>query len=304
MKRVILCICTYRRPEGLAHLLDSVNQLSPRKPDAVVVIDNHADGEGAAVCEQMSADYPLDLHYAIEAESGISFARNAAVELALKQQPDIIAFLDDDEWPEPQWLSELIRVCDEQRADAVGGPTLSVFPENTADEIINNPYYGADMNIADGARCQLQAAGNFLIKASVIKPMGPDYFRPEFAQSGGEDLAFFTTLAQQQAKMNWAANARVHEPVPPNRLSPAWLKERVINIANSRVRVMQVLEPGAVPATIRGLKTVVLFFQAMIWTLLGVFSKSLRQESAMLRWKFIGKLTAHFNHKTIRGEGH
>lgn len=304
MNRVALCICTYRRPDGLSNLLNSLTELTPRKPDVVVVVDNHVDGEGAAVCEKMTADYPFELHHAIETEPGISFARNAAVNLALKQNPDLVAFLDDDEWPEAQWLSELIRVRDEQDADAVGGPTLSVFPENTPEEIVNNPYYGADINIADGAACQLEAAGNFLIKASVIKPMGPAYFRPEFAQSGGEDLAFFTTLAQQQAKMNWAAKAVVHEAVPPNRLGRDWLKERVVNIANSRVRVMQVLEPGVLPAAIRGLKTVVLFCQAMLWRIVGVFSESFRQESDILRWKFIGKLKAHFNHKTVRGEGH
>ena len=304
MTRVAICICTYKRPDGLAKLLDSLTQLAPVQPDAVVVIDNHIGGEGVAVCEQLVASYPFELHYAIEAESGISYARNSAVSLALQQQPELIAFLDDDEWPEPNWLAELVRVQADTDADAVGGPTLSVFPPNSPESLTSNPYYGADMSITDGAECQLQAAGNFIIKASTISQMEPTFFRTEFAHSGGEDLAFFTTLAQNGTRMRWAANAIVHEAVSANRMSREWLKGRIINIANSRVRVMQILEPGPMPAAVRGLKTVALFFQVLLWSLFGLFSVSFREQASMLRWKFIGKFTAHFQHKTVREEGH
>ena len=304
MTRVAICICTYKRPDGLAKLLNKLTELTPATPDDVVVIDNHVSGEGAAVCEQLKASYPFELHYAIEPEPGISYARNAAVALALQQQPDLVAFLDDDEWPEPNWLCELIRMQVATDSDAVGGPTLSVFPPDSPDSLTSNPYYGADMSIKDGSECQLQAAGNFIIKSSTLSTMGPAFFRTEFAHSGGEDLAFFTTLAQKGARMTWAASANVHEAVPANRMSREWLKGRIINIANSRVRVMQILEPGIVPATIRALKTVALFFQAAVWSVLGLFSATLREQAAMLRWKFMGKFTAHIRHKTIREEGH
>ena len=304
MTRVAICICTYKRPDGLAKLLDQITRLTPATPDAVVVIDNHKGGEGAAVCSQLADSYPFELHYAIEAEPGISYARNSAVSLALQQQPELIAFLDDDEWPEPNWLAELMRVQAATDADAVGGPTLSVFPPNSPESLTSNPYYGADMSIEDGSECQLQAAGNFIIKASTVSSMGPAFFRTEFAHSGGEDLAFFTTLAQKGARMTWAANAIVHEAVPENRMSQEWLKGRIINIANSRVRVMQILEPGIVPAAIRGLKTVALFFQAAVWSVLGLLNASQREQAAMLRWKFLGKFTAHIRHKTVREEGH
>ncbi|MEE9335545.1 MAG: glycosyltransferase family 2 protein [Granulosicoccaceae bacterium] len=304
MTRVAICICTYKRPDGLTKLLDKLTQLTPATPDAVVVIDNHKDGEGAAVCSRLAASYPFELHYAIEAEPGISYARNSAVSLALQQQADLIAFLDDDEWPEPNWLTELIRVQTDTDADAVGGPTLSVFPPNSPESLTSNPYYGADMSIEDGSRCHLQAAGNFIIRASTISDMGPAFFRTEFAHSGGEDLAFFLTLTQKGARMAWAANAVVHEAVPANRMSRDWLKGRIINIANSRVRVMQILEPGIVPAAIRGLKTVALFFQATVWSLIGLLNVTRREHAAMLRWKFLGKFTAHIRHKTVREEGH
>lgn len=300
----VICICTYKRPEGLKTLLHSLTQLEATDGIEIVVVDNDSAGEGAAVCEQLPSDYPFPVHASIEAQAGISPARNAVVNKALELKPELLAFLDDDEHPSKQWLGELLRIQKEHNADVVGGPTLSVFPEDTENAIKNNPYFGADLSIADGAECQLQAAGNFLITAKVLKPMAPTFFLPEFAHSGGEDLAFFTQLAKNGASMHWAANAIVHEAVPANRLTQSWMKSRVINIANSRVRVMQMLDPGLVAACIRGLKTVALGTVAGLSTLLALVQPGRAEQARMLRWKFWGKLSAHLRIATTRGEGH
>lgn len=301
----VLCICTYQRPDGLRQLLESLSKLDGVESGMpVIVVDNDERGEGAEVCRALPADYPLQVHCSIEPQAGISPARNAAVRNALALNPEFIAFLDDDEQPSKQWLVELHRIQQETNADIVGGPTLSVFPDNVDDETRNNPYYGADLGMQDGQSCQLQAAGNFMIKASVIDSLSPTYFHPAFAQSGGEDLAFFTQLAANGASMAWAAKAIVHEDVPANRLSQGWMKQRVINIHNSRVRVMQMLEPGFAKALVRALKTVALFGWAAINSVTAVLVPARRDAARLLRWKFIGKLTAHLRIATTRGEGH
>ncbi len=300
----VVCVCTYRRPDGLRDLLYSLTKLSGAAGIEIVVVDNHADGEGAAVCDSLPADYPFRVYAQVEPQAGISPARNAVVNKALALQPQFLAFLDDDEKPSQDWLSELLRVQRETGADVVGGPTLSEFPEDADETQRNNPYFGADLGIEDGAACQLQAAGNFLIKADVIKSMAPTFFHPAFAQSGGEDLAFFTQLAKQGASMRWAANAIVHETVPANRLTQSWMKSRVVNIANSRVRVMQMLEPGLIAGCIRALKTAALGTVAGLSTLLALPMPGRREQARMLRWKFWGKLTAHLRIATTRGEGH
>ncbi|MEE9320483.1 MAG: glycosyltransferase [Granulosicoccus sp.] len=298
--KTVLCICTYRRPEGLALLLDSLRLLDTTDEFEVVVVDNDAKGEGLAVCHSLADNYPYPLHALSALEPGISPARNSAASKALELAPDFIAFLDDDEWPEQNWLKELIRVLTSSNADVVGGPTVSVFPAGQLPA--GQEYYGADLGLPDGAMCQLQAAGNFLIRRQTLTTLGPQFFDPDFAHSGGEDLAFFTQLSQQGAKMNWAANAIVHESVPDSRLSHAWLRRRVVNIHNSRVRVMQRLNPGTGASLIRASKTVALFIASMLVSLAGLFSPSLKQRGQLLRWKFVGKFTAHIGRVTVRGE--
>lgn len=302
--KTVVCVCTYRRPESLRALLNSLTALKGARDFEIVVADNDAAGEGAAVCHNLPGNYPFNVHALVEPQAGISPARNAVVNKALTLQPEFLAFLDDDERPSTDWLGELLRIQNETNADVVGGPTLSEFPPEADEQQKNNPYFGADLSIPDGAACQLQAAGNFLIKASVIRPMAPTVFHPAFAQSGGEDLAFFTQLAQNNATMHWAANAIVFEAVPANRLTQEWMKSRVINIANSRVRVMQMLEPGLLPALIRGAKTIALGIVAGLTTILAILVAKKREQARMLRWKFWGKLTAHLRMATTRGEGH
>jgi len=305
---LVLCICTYRRPDSLSKLLNTLPELKLPEPllkgrFSVVVVDNHAEAEGLAACEALQQNnYPLPLIALAESGDGISAARNTAVTTALSLKPDWLAFLDDDEWPESQWLEQLLHIQSEHNADLVGGPTCPVFPDHAPAQLLDNQYYGADLQLPDGAACQLQAGGNFLIKASVFNAFTPPVFHPSFAQSGGEDLAFFTQAAAKGFSMHWAANAIVHEPVPASRLQPEWLKHRIITIHNSRVRVMQLLQPGIMPALMRVLKTIGLGVLAAGLTLLSVPLPSVRETARMLRWKFQGKLMAHVGSTKLRGE--
>ncbi|MGK0284890.1 MAG: succinoglycan biosynthesis protein ExoM [Patiriisocius sp.] len=300
--KIILCICTYRRPDGLRKLLETLPELEGASNLEIVVADNDAGQDGLSVCQSLDKDYPYPVHTLCQLEPGISAARNAATNEALRHAPDLVAFLDDDEWPESQWLSELIRIQSQHQVDVVGGPTRPVFPIGTADHLLQNPYFGADMGFPDGSECQLQAGGNFIIRASVLQTMAPVFFRPEFTQSGGEDLAFFTQLAQQRYSMRWAANAIVHEPVPASRLRPDWMKHRVVTTHNSRVRVMQLLQPGLSATLTRCTKTVGLGVFATALSCLSWASPVIADKAQQLRWKFQGKLGAHLGRIHIRSE--
>jgi len=300
--KIALGVCTYRRPDELRKLLLALPTLKGVAHLDVVIADNDEAGEGLTVCNNMPADFPFSITAMSETSSGISAVRNAVANKALSLNPDFVAFMDDDEWPEPQWLSELLRVQAEFDADLVGGPTRPEFPTHANPELLDNPYYGADLGLADGSACQLQAGGNFMIRASVLRQYAPEFFHEAFTHSGSEDLAFFTQLDSDGYSMRWAANAIVHEPVPESRLAPEWLRQRVVNIHNSRVRVMQHLQPGLTARLVRLGKTAALAATATILSVCGFLVPACRQQAQMMRWKLVGKLTAHFGRATTRGE--
>lgn len=300
--KIVLGICTYRRPEGLLKLLESLPSLDGVDELEIVVADNDSAGEGLAVCQNLPETYPFKVLAMSQTSTGISAVRNAVALKALSLEPDMLVFLDDDEWPEPQWLAELLRIQALHNADLVGGPTRPVFPQHAHPSLHDNPYYGADLNLPDGSACQLQAGGNFLIKADVLQQYAPHFFHEAFAHSGSEDLAFFTQLGNDAHTMRWAANAIVHEPVPESRLSPDWLRQRVINIHNSRVRVTQHLQPGLPATCIRIAKTIALATVAGLQTIAGIAVPAQRHSAQLLRWKFMGKMKAHLGQTTTRGE--
>src|SRR5919107_3475810 len=113
-ERVAVCACTYLRPRGLARLLEGLAALEV--PDGVavevVIVDNDAAGSGRSVVDAAREGFPFPLRYVVEPARGIVAARNAAVAEASADGPVPVAFLDDDEWPAPRWLAELLRVAE------------------------------------------------------------------------------------------------------------------------------------------------------------------------------------------------
>ncbi len=301
---VAVCICTFRRPDGLSNLLDHLARLDWEHDLEVFVADNDATGQqGHAIVQSLPADYRWPVSSDLVERQGISFSRNRVVAMALESTPDLVAFLDDDEWPSEQWLKELVRVQQTTDAGAVGGPTLPVFPEGTDAFFTGNPYYGADEQLVDGSQCVLNAAGNFLIRASILEELAPEFFNPEFALTGGEDLAFFYVIQQRGHRMSWAAKAIVHESVPPERLTREWIRSRVVAAANIRVHVMRKYEPGLVSSLVRAVKTAGLVPVSAVMTLAGLFHTPTAHAAQRMRWRFEGKLTAHLKHKLFRDEG-
>lgn len=302
--RIALAVCTYRRPAGLARLLDALGTLALPAGASLelVVVDNEPEATGLEYLRARAPD-PFPVHAHHEREPGLSPARERAVREALALDPELVGFLDDDEWPEPQWLAELVRVRAAHDADAVGGPTRPVFPAGTDAATRANPYFGADLGLPDGAPCRLEAGGNFLMTAGALHAAGPPWFDPAWAHTGGEDLAFFTALARRGGTMRWAANAVVHEPVVPERLGPGWLRGRVVNIANTRVRIMQRLEPGIRARALRVVRTAGLCAVALALSGAGVANAALAERGRLLRWKALGKLRGHAGLTALRGDG-
>ncbi|HEY7768427.1 glycosyltransferase, partial [Longimicrobium sp.] len=128
--KVAVCAVTYLRPRGLARLLEGLAALrfgGGRGPELeIVVVDNDPARSAEAVCDEWSDRLPWPLRYRHEERRGVSHARNAAVAAAREAGAEMMAFIDDDEVPQPGWLDELLRVQAQHDADVVAGPVLPV----------------------------------------------------------------------------------------------------------------------------------------------------------------------------------
>ena len=142
--RVAVCACTFRRPEGLAALLDGLRGQRFERIAApevlVLIVDNEGSSRSQAICEA-AASRGLGVRYLAETRRGISFARNRGLD-AVPEDVDFIAMIDDDERPEPDWLEELLLAQAATGADVVQGRVRPAFAPGAPAWIRDGGFFG------------------------------------------------------------------------------------------------------------------------------------------------------------------
>ena len=224
---VALCIPTFRRPQGLRKLLTHVGELTYSGQLSVIVADNDAGEEaGARVVEQMSSDYPLPLAAVVEPRRGQTYAYNRAFRVACRSTPlpDYVAVLDDDEYPDRAWLTEMVAAALALHADIVGGPVLPVF-DDPHHWLARSGLYEPPRQ-PGGPVEMIHGAGSMLIRRSVLEEYLDEPFSHDFAFTGGSDLEFFTRCRRDGRSFGWADRAFVYETTPPSRTTVGWLIRR------------------------------------------------------------------------------
>jgi succinoglycan biosynthesis protein ExoM len=225
---ISVCIATYRRPEGLERLLKSLIVQNSAPPFDVTVVDNDIARSGEAVARRYSDQ--LQLSYFVEPARGLAKVRNFAV--GASGSP-FIAFIDDDEWAAPEWLSRLKHVADLTQADAVIGPVRQVFAAEVPEFVRACGMFNRPSQ-ADGASLPWFEArtGNALVRRdSLPHPRMP--FATQFDLVGGEDTHMFKRTIDGGARIVAASDAVVFEYRPAARANLRWIVRRAIRIGGT-----------------------------------------------------------------------
>ncbi|MGH9524929.1 MAG: glycosyltransferase family 2 protein [Terriglobales bacterium] len=122
-------VCTRNRPDELQGCLESIACLRDR-PAQVVVVDNASAG-----CDTRNVAEHWHTTYVIEPVPGLSRARNRGVRTSTSE---IIAFVDDDARPDPNWISELAREFEDPQVMAVAGRALPVTVKTDAQKLYSS----------------------------------------------------------------------------------------------------------------------------------------------------------------------
>lgn len=234
---ICVCICTYRRPELLKRLLKALNKQDTKGlfNYSVVIADNDAQQSAKDLVHEISARLPMDITYCFEPRKSISFARNKALEYA---KSDMIAFIDDDEFPPQNWLFYMLNALREYNAAGVFGPVRPHFDSEPPVWLIKGrfcerPEHRTGFTMP-WRECR---TGNVLIDKKIIEGIGT-VFSPEFG-AGASDIDLFRRLIEAGYKFIWCNEAFVYEVVSPNR----WKRSFMIKRAMLRGRI-SLLHPG------------------------------------------------------------
>ena len=109
-------ICTRNRPAHLRACLAAISRLTP-PADEVLVVDNSTGDK-----ETELAAREFEVRYTVEPVEGLSRARNRGM---AESKSDIVAYLDDDSEPDPNWLGILLAPFQDERIAATTGRVIS-----------------------------------------------------------------------------------------------------------------------------------------------------------------------------------
>ncbi len=225
---ISVCLCTYKR-ESLDKTLQSLlaQELPPETQLEVVVVDNDAQQSAESVCAKYQSS-PLTIRYFSNSERNLAAVRNTTIEQA---NGEYLAFIDDDEWAEKDWIASLILAMDKYQADGVFGTVQVNYPDGSPDWIKDGDMFGKDKH-ATGALLKKGATSNALLKAHWVKEMKFS-FDPAYGKSGGEDTDFFHRIYKAGGKLVFDNNAVVSETVEAHRLNMDYLKRQNVRIGQT-----------------------------------------------------------------------
>lgn len=225
---ISVCVCTYKRMAGLEELLNALAVQGLEQPFEVVIVDNDAEGSARGIVDQCRERLPgLPIRYSIEPEQNIGLARNRSVAAA---KGDWLAFIDDDEIPEPTWLSMLLACVVEYKADGAFAPVVPILPEQAPAWVRRGRFFERPRHrTGETIPAEETRTSNALISASLLKRRAQP-FDPRYKYPGGEDCKLFISMVAEGARFVWCDEAVLYERVPQSRTNVQYLLSRTLRM--------------------------------------------------------------------------
>lgn len=223
---ISICVCTFRRPRLLEQLVRSLETL--RTDDfftySAVIVDNDPDGSAEPVIASLQETIRLRTDYHHEPRRSISYARNRCVQEATGEY---LAFIDDDEFPEEDWLFRMFLALKDYHAAGVLGPVRPFFEMGTPkwlppSGLLDRKSFRTGQIIPSAKDTR---TGNVLFFRHLFE--APDaQFDPKYGLSGGGDAEFFGRMMAKGMIFIWCNEGVVYEHVPPERQSLVYYLKR------------------------------------------------------------------------------
>lgn len=270
---IYIAIPTFRRTALLSKLLEALaGQRLSVDPSTVCVfvLDNDVARSAEATVSDFAGSFPFALRYEHVAEPGLTSVRNRSLTLA-NGGCDLLAMIDDDELPEPQWLDELLSAQRRTKSAVAVGPVPPILPD-TAPRWLREfrarelPVYPDGTFLHDGW------SGNCLLDMKAIRSLDVT-FDSTLNFAGGEDQLFFRQIVARGGRIVYAARAIAWEDTPLVRQSLRFILLRSFRRGNTLALCDLRLQRRANAIASRGLKAIATMMRGAIKALVAVLRR-------------------------------
>jgi GT2 family glycosyltransferase len=182
--RISVVVCTYNGARTLRECLTGLAALDYPDYEVIVVNDGSTDASAA-----IAREFPVRL---VSTENrGLSRARNTGLELATGT---IVAYLDDDAWPDPHWLRYLATTFRHTTHGGVGGPNLQPPGDGWIAECVASAPGNPVHILVSDHEAEHVSGCNMAFRREALEAIGG--FDPQFRVAGDDvDLCWRLTDA-------------------------------------------------------------------------------------------------------------
>lgn len=199
--------------------------LTAYEGECQLVIVNNSGEQAMADTQSAVRKTTIDQHceclVVASSENNIAIGRNTIFQHA---RYDLVALIDDDEFPVPEWLNHLIKTLISHHCAVVAGPAIPIFLFSTPTWIQH-----IDLHRATGKNTGQQITNcptaNVLINKTKI--VG-ELFNSHYGVTGGEDSEFFLRQNDAKLDMRWSNEAAVYEYIPASKSTSRYMIKRCI----------------------------------------------------------------------------
>jgi len=194
--RVSVLLCTYNGARTLEQTCAAISAITYPNMEVIVVDDGSTDASAEIAARHGFTVISTPNH-------GLSGARNAAVAAATGE---IVAFVDDDAMPDPDWLTYLVDTFRRTDFVAVGGPNLPVPGDGAvADAVAAAPGNPIHVLVTDREAEHIPGC-NAAFRTDALREIGG--FDPQF-RTAGDDVDVCWRLQDRGWQIGYCAAAVV-----------------------------------------------------------------------------------------------
>ncbi len=194
--RISVVVCTRNGERTIGDCLRGLGQLEYPNFEVIVVDDGSIDATAAIVREHAVRLISIR-------NSGLAVARNTGLEAATGE---IVAFIDDDAWPDPHWLTYLAASFIRSAHAGVGGPNIPPPGEGSIADCVANAPGGPIHVLLNDQEAEHIPGCNMAFRKACLQAIGG--FDPQF-RVAGDDVDVCWRLRQRGWTLGFSHAAMV-----------------------------------------------------------------------------------------------
>ncbi len=195
----------------------------------VIVVDNNSQDNTAEIFQLNQKKWlkTTPLRYIFEPKQGLAFARQCGVDNALGA---IVGFIDDDNWPSPDWVNKAIEFGQlYPEAGAYGGKTTAFFESpptisiSKISKFLALQDYGSKPYKFQPERQILPAGAGLVVRRKAWLDCIPK--KLVRISQGGDDYEISLRLSKQGWEIYYNPSMLIQHYIPASRLDPSYLTQ-------------------------------------------------------------------------------